>query len=81
LCLFIYALEKLRSGRRNDCIGISTSAFTDSKIVPGGSVYWNRDGINSLKCTVLAASVATVIAKSFARIFYRNAINNGFYLI
>jgi 3-isopropylmalate/(R)-2-methylmalate dehydratase small subunit len=27
------------------------------------------------------AGVATVIAKSFARIFYRNAINNGFYLI
>ena len=25
--------------------------------------------------------VQTVIAKSFARIFYRNAINNGFYLI
>jgi len=27
------------------------------------------------------AGVQTVIAKSFARIFYRNAINNGFYLI
>jgi 3-isopropylmalate/(R)-2-methylmalate dehydratase small subunit len=27
------------------------------------------------------AGVETVIAKSFARIFYRNAINNGFYLI
>jgi len=25
--------------------------------------------------------VKTVIAKSFARIFYRNAINNGFYLV
>ena len=27
------------------------------------------------------AKVATVIAKSFARIFYRNAINNGIYII
>jgi len=27
------------------------------------------------------AGVRTVIAKTFARIFYRNAINNGFYLI
>ena len=27
------------------------------------------------------AGVKTVIAKTFARIFYRNAINNGFYLI
>jgi 3-isopropylmalate/(R)-2-methylmalate dehydratase small subunit len=27
------------------------------------------------------AGVETVIAKTFARIFYRNAINNGFYLI
>lgn len=27
------------------------------------------------------AGITTVIAKTFARIFYRNAINNGFYLI
>jgi 3-isopropylmalate/(R)-2-methylmalate dehydratase small subunit len=27
------------------------------------------------------AGIKTVIAKTFARIFYRNAINNGFYLI
>ena len=27
------------------------------------------------------AGIRTVIAKTFARIFYRNAINNGFYLI
>jgi len=30
---------------------------------------------------IRAAGVRSVIAKSFARIFYRNAINNGFYLI
>jgi 3-isopropylmalate/(R)-2-methylmalate dehydratase small subunit len=30
---------------------------------------------------IRGAKVQTVIAKTFARIFYRNAINNGFYLI
>ncbi|TKJ39489.1 MAG: 3-isopropylmalate dehydratase [Planctomycetes bacterium B3_Pla] len=30
---------------------------------------------------IRGVGVQTVIAKTFARIFYRNAINNGFYLI
>ena len=30
---------------------------------------------------IRGVKVQTVIAKSFARIFYRNAINNGFYII
>lgn len=30
---------------------------------------------------IRGTGVQTIIAKSFARIFYRNAINNGFYII
>jgi len=30
---------------------------------------------------IRTTGVKTIIAKSFARIFYRNAINNGFYII
>jgi 3-isopropylmalate/(R)-2-methylmalate dehydratase small subunit len=36
---------------------------------------------SSREHAVWAIRVATVIAKTFARIFYRNAINCGFYLI
>jgi 3-isopropylmalate/(R)-2-methylmalate dehydratase small subunit len=56
------------------------------KIKPGDVIVAGDDfGCGSSRehavWAIRGAKVQTVIAKSFARIFYRNAINCGFYLI
>ena len=57
-----------------------------NKAKPGDCIVAGEDfGCGSSRehavWAIRGAGVQTVIAKSFARIFYRNAINNGFYLI
>ena len=57
-----------------------------SKMAQGDFVVaGNNFGLGSSRehapTIIKLAGVAAVLAKSFARIFYRNAINNGFYLI
>ena len=56
------------------------------KVKPGDVIVAGEDfGCGSSRehavWAIRGAKVQTVIAKSFARIFYRNAINNGFYII
>ena len=56
------------------------------KVQPGDVIVAGDDfGCGSSRehavWAIRGAGVQTVIAKSFARIFYRNAINNGFYVI
>ncbi len=56
------------------------------KVKPGDVIVAGEDfGCGSSRehavWAIRAAGVSTVIAKSFARIFYRNAINNGFYVV
>jgi 3-isopropylmalate/(R)-2-methylmalate dehydratase small subunit len=56
------------------------------KVSPGDVIVAGDDfGCGSSRehavWAIRGAKVATVIAKSFARIFYRNAINNGMYII
>ena len=56
------------------------------KVQPGDIIVVGEDfGCGSSRehavWGIRGAGVQTVIAKSFARIFYRNAINGGFYLI
>lgn len=57
-----------------------------AKVKPGDVIVAGEDfGCGSSRehavWAIRGAKVQTVIAKSFARIFYRNAINCGFYLI
>ena len=57
-----------------------------NKVKPGDVIVAGEDfGCGSSRehavWAIRGAGVQTVIAKSFARIFYRNAINNGFYII
>lgn len=57
-----------------------------NKVQPGDVIVAGEDfGCGSSRehavWAICGAGVQAVIAKSFARIFYRNAINNGFYVI
>jgi 3-isopropylmalate/(R)-2-methylmalate dehydratase small subunit len=67
------------------CLEDLDGDFVD-KVQPGDVIVVGEDfGCGSSRehavWAIRGAGVGTVIAKSFARIFYRNAINNGFYII
>ena len=53
----------------------------DGDVIVAGEDFGCGSSREHAVWAVRGAGVQTVIAKSFARIFYRNAINNGFYLI
>ncbi len=67
------------------CLEDLDSGFVN-KVQPGDVIVAGEDfGCGSSRehavWAIRGAGVQSIIAKSFARIFYRNAINNGFYLI
>ena len=53
----------------------------DGDVIVAGEDFGCGSSREHAVWAIRGAGVQTVIAKSFARIFYRNAINNGFYLI
>ena len=53
----------------------------DGDVIVSGDDFGCGSSREHAVWAVRGAGVKTVIAKTFARIFYRNAINNGFYLI
>jgi 3-isopropylmalate/(R)-2-methylmalate dehydratase small subunit len=53
----------------------------DGDVIVAGEDFGCGSSREHAVWAIRGVGVTTVIAKSFARIFYRNAINNGFYLI
>ncbi len=53
----------------------------DGDVIVAGEDFGCGSSREHAVWAIRGAKVQTVIAKSFARIFYRNAINNGFYII
>ena len=54
---------------------------SDGDVIVAGEDFGCGSSREHAIWSICGAGVGTIIAKTFARIFYRNAINNGFYLI
>jgi len=57
------------------------SKVCEGDVIVGGEDFGCGSSREHAVWAIRGAKVQTVIAKTFARIFYRNAINCGFYLI
>jgi 3-isopropylmalate/(R)-2-methylmalate dehydratase small subunit len=64
-----------------DLDGDFVDKVKDGDVIVAGEDFGCGSSREHAVWALRGAGVKTVIAKSFARIFYRNAINNGFYLI
>ena len=72
---------ELASHCLEDLDGDFVTKVSEGDVIVAGEDFGCGSSREHAVWAICGAGVATVIAKSFARIFYRNAINNGFYLI
>jgi len=54
MCVCIYALEELYPYHNNGFIWDFTSSFANPQIILIRFIFWNWNGINSVKYTILA---------------------------
>ena len=60
---------------------LSGQAITDSILIVAGKNFGCGSSREQAPEVIKALGIACIIAKSFARIFYRNALNNGLLLL
>jgi 3-isopropylmalate/(R)-2-methylmalate dehydratase small subunit len=72
---------ELASHCLEDLDGDFVNKVSEGDVIVAGEDFGCGSSREHAIWAIRGAGVSTVIAKSFARIFYRNAINNGFYLI
>jgi 3-isopropylmalate/(R)-2-methylmalate dehydratase small subunit len=72
---------ELASHCLEDLDGDFVNKVSEGDVIVAGEDFGCGSSREHAIWSICGVGVQTVIAKSFARIFYRNAINNGFYLI
>jgi 3-isopropylmalate/(R)-2-methylmalate dehydratase small subunit len=72
---------ELASHCLEDLDGDFVNKVSEGDVIVAGEDFGCGSSREHAIWAICGVGVQTVIAKSFARIFYRNAINNGFYLI
>lgn len=73
--------ENLRSHAMEDIDAEFAKKVQPGDFVVGGNNFGSGSSREHAPLALKASGVAAVIAKSFARIFFRNAVNIGLYLI
>ena len=76
-----YDRQELAKHCFEDMDGGFVDKVGDGDVIVAGEDFGCGSSREHAIWAIRGAKVGTVIAKTFARIFYRNAINNGFYLI
>ncbi len=76
-----YDRQELAKHCLEDLDGEFVNKVSDGDVIVAGEDFGCGSSREHAIWAIRGAKVGTVIAKTFARIFYRNAINNGFYLI
>jgi 3-isopropylmalate/(R)-2-methylmalate dehydratase small subunit len=68
-----YIMEDIRPGFYNE--------LAPGNVIVAGANFGCGSAMEQAAQVIKAAKIPAVVAKSFARVFYRNAINNGVYLV
>lgn len=68
-----YIMEDLRPGFYKE--------ITPGNIIVAGGNFGCGSAMEQAAQVIRAANIPVIVARSFARVFYRNAIHNGIYLV
>ena len=78
---YVYSDERAKAAEKGDVHPFDDPKYAGATILLGGENYGCGSSREHAPQGLLKYRIKAVIADSFARIFFRNCINNGFYAI